>query len=205
MSEPIISPLKKTVYTEADIISGICNNQDWAINVVYKTQYISIKNMVYSFRNKMLEPDDIFQEGLTRTILNIRADKFRGESSLATYLNSVCRNICLNLLARPNPMPRNEDLVSDESDNDNYYELLAFINKIKERLGNSCREIIDLRFKQSEGVTTTNDNNNKLHGFDEISQKLDITVDNARQRFKRCLDQLRKLVFDHPEYQTLFD
>jgi len=204
MSQTLISTFKKTEFSNEDIVSGICNNQDWAIIAIYKTQYESIKNMVYSFRNIRLEPEDIFQEGLTRIILNIRAGKFRGESSLATYLNSICRNICLKLLARPNPMPHNEDLVSDESDNDNYYELLAFINKIKEQLGNGCREIIDLRFKQSEGVTTTDDNN-KLHGFDEIAQKLDITVDNARQRFKRCLDQLRKLVFDHPEYQTLFD
>ena len=205
MSLPIISTLRKTTYTDEDIISGIYKNQNWAVNVIYKTQYISIKKMVYSFRNTMLEPEDIFQEGLTRTILNIRAGKFRGESSLATYLNSVCRNICLKLLANHNQPLSEEYYLIEESDNDNYYDLLTFINKLKNQLGNSCREIIDLRFKQSEGVTTTDDNNNKLHGFDEISQKLDITVDNARQRFKRCLDQLRKLVFDHPEYQTLFD
>ena len=187
------------------IISGIQNNEDWAINIIYKTRYNSIKKMVYSFRNTILEPEDIFQEGLTRTIINIREGRFRGESSLATYLNGICRNICLKLLARPNPLPVEENIAPEEPDNDNYYELLAFVNTLKKQLGNSCREIIDLRFKQPEEIPETNNNDNKLHGFEEIAQKLGITVDNARQRFKRCLDQLRKMVFAHPEYQTLFD
>lgn len=205
MSQPNVSNSKNRSYRDENIILGIHKNQDWAIRLIYKTQYTSIKKMVYSFRNTMLEPDDIFQEGLTRTILNIRACKFRGESSLATYLNSVCRNICLKILAHHNPILLEENLIIEETDDDNYYDLLTFINKIKNQLGNSCREIIDLRFRQSEEVRETGDTNNKLYDFDEIAEKLCISSDNARQRFKRCLDQLRELVFAHPEYQTLFD
>ncbi len=192
------------MHSDEDIISGITNNQNWAVTVIYKTQYTSIKRMVYSFRNTRLEPEDIFQEGLTWTILNIRAGKFRGESSLATYLNGICRNICLKLLAKPDPVIPEENMETEEPENDNYYELLALINEIKRQMGNNCREIINLRFKQSEEIRETTPADNKLHGFDEIAQKLDITVENARQRFKRCLDQLREMIFAHPEYQILF-
>jgi len=190
------------MYSDEELISGIYNNQDWAVNVIYRTQYTSIKRMVYSFRNTRLEPEDIFHEGLTRTILNIRKGNFRGDSSLTTYLYSVCRNVCLKILAKPKPVIIEKNLAAMESENDNYYELLAFISDLKKQMGDSCQEIIDLRFKQTD---VTNNSDNKLYGFDEIAQRLDITVDNARQRFKRCLDQLREMVFAHPEYQTLFD
>ena len=53
----------------------------------------------------------------------------------------------------------------------------------------SCRKIIDLRFgidQQQE------ENRNKYMKFDEIARILEIKVDNARQRFKRCLEKLRK-------------
>ncbi len=189
--------------TDDEIISGIELNQDWAIAIIYKTQYQSIKKMVFSFRNIRLEPQDIFQEGLTRTILNIRAGKFRSESSLGTYLNKICRNICLKLVSRPDPVLANEDPVTEEQDN--YYELLAFIKQIKNQLGENCREIIDLRFKQGEEMSDSVITDNKLHSFEEIARRLNITIENARQRFKRCMDQLRKMVFAHPEYQTLFD
>lgn len=205
MTRSIISSIRRTTYTDEDIISGISENQDWALNVIYKTQYNSIRKMVYSFKNLRLEPEDIFQEGLTRIILNIRTGKFRGESSLFTYFNRICRNICLKILANPNPLPTDENLVPEEPENENYYELLVFISKLKKQLGDSCRDIIDLRFKQAEQIQEAGITDNKLLGFDEIAEKLDITVDNARQRFKRCLNQLRKMVFAHPEYQTLFD
>ena len=188
---------------DKDIISGIHQNMDWAVSAIYKTQYASVKKMVFSFRNMRLEPEDIFQEGLTRAILNIRAGKFREESSLATYLHSICRNICLKLSAGPNPLPVEEFFVPEESTDDNYFELLTFINKIKSQMPDSCREIIDLRFNQSEEPSEIV--KHKLPSFEEIALKLNITVDNARQRFKRCLDQLRDAVFGHPEYHILFD
>ena len=112
------------MYSDNELIKGIKINEDWAVGYVYKTQFKTIKKMVYSFRNTILEPEDIFQEGLTRIILNIRKGKFRGESSLSTYFNSICRNICLKILANPNPLPTNENLVPEEPETENYYELL---------------------------------------------------------------------------------
>ena len=42
--------------------------------------------------------EDIYQDGFTIAVVNIRNGKFRGESSFSTYLNSICRNICLKKL-----------------------------------------------------------------------------------------------------------
>lgn len=195
------------MHPDEDLLSGILKNQDWALREIYKTQYNPIKRMVYAFRSTRLEPEDIFQEGLTRVILNIRAGKFRGDSSIATYLNSICRNICLKALSQPATatMPIENNPGSHEPGNDSYYELLGFINKLKKQLGGGCREIIDLRFNHQATNPEADPQVHGLSSFDGIAKKLEITAENARQRFKRCLDRLRKLVIEHPEYHTLFD
>jgi RNA polymerase sigma factor (sigma-70 family) len=204
VSQTIRNKYNKIAYSEKDLIEGIILNQDWAIREIYKTQYVAIKKMVYTFKNTTLEPEDIFQEGLTRAIMNIRNDKFNRHSTFSTYLNGICRNICLKQLHQKKNIPIPEEQTPENQEEDLYYEMLSLINSIKKRLNTNCSEIIDLRFNQNEQPDKSNPKK-KLTGFDEIAGRLNITSDNARQRFKRCLEQLRKMVFEHPEYRTLFD
>lgn len=203
MSQTIRNKYNKIAYSESDLIEGIIQNQDWAIREIYKTQYVAIKKMVYTFRNTILEPDDIFQEGLTRALMNIRSGKFNRQSTFSTYLNGICRNICLKQLNQQKNIPIPEEQTPDIHEEDLYYEMLSLINRIKTRLNTNCREIIDLRFKQDIQIDTLNPKK-KLTGFEEIAGSLNISAENARQRFKRCLEQLREMVFEHPEYKTLF-
>ena len=203
MSQTIRNKYNKIAYSESDLIEGIIQNQDWAIREIYKTQYVAIKKMVYTFRNTILEPEDIFQEGVTRAIMNIRNGKFNRQSTFSTYLNGICRNICLKQLNQQKNFPIPEEQTLDIHEEDLYYEMLSLINRIKTRLNTNCREIIDLRFNQDKQNDTLNPKK-KLTGFEEIAGSLNITAENARQRFKRCLEQLREMVFEHPEYKTLF-
>ena len=205
MSQTIRNKYNKVAYSEKDLITGIIQNQDWAIREIYKTQYVVIKKMVYTFRNTTLEPNDIFQEGLTRAILNIRKGKFNQHSTFSTYLNGICKNICLKQLHQKKNISVIKKQTPEFQEEDLYYEMLSLINRIKAHLNTNCREIIDLRFNQDDKQTDKLNPKNKLTGFEEIAERLNITTDNARQRFKRCLKQLRKMVFEHPEYKTLFD
>ena len=203
MSQTIRNKYNKIAYSENDLIEGIIQNQDRAIREIYKTQYVAIKKMVYTFRNTILEPEDIFQEGLTRALMNVRNGKFNRQSTFSTYLNGICRNICLKQLNQQKNIPIPEEKTPDIHEEDLYYEMLSLINLIKTRLNTNCREIIDLRFNQDKQIDTLNPKK-KLAGFEEIAGRLNITTENARQRFKRCLEQLREMVFEHPEYKTLF-
>ena len=162
--------------------------------------------MVYSFKNTRLDPQDVFQEGLTRLLFNIQSGKFRGDCSLATYLNKICRNICLTYLSKPFLLSIEAISIPEKSnEEDHYYNLLEFVNKLKNHQENTCREIIDLRFRQTGESPEIQHTDNKLNSFETIAQKLDISVENARQRLKRCLDKLRQMIFAHPEYKNLFD
>lgn len=151
--------------------------------------------MVYSFHNTALDPDEIFQEGLTRAVINIREGKFRGDSSFSTYLNSICRNICLKEMARHKnvPITGNENFLENDSID---FESLNRLLEIRNRLEVKCRSIIDMRFGFEE--------NHKEKGasFEAIAGTLDITVENARQRFKRCLDKLKEYILGNPELKN---
>lgn len=190
------------MYTDQELIAGIQKNENKALRSLYKTEYNSIKKMVFAFHNVSLDPEDVFQEGLTRLIINLQSGRFRGDSSLSTYLNSICRNICLKKLSRQGTVSLETGIPEPVQEEEHFYDLLEFVSRLKKELGENCRAVLDLRFRQSEQENNTQ-SINKLMGFDEIAVHLNISADNARQRFKRCLDQLKKRVISHPEYLTI--
>ncbi len=177
---------------EEQIVRQILNHDGNALRTVYREFYHKIRKMVYTFRNTMLDPDDIFQEGLTRAVMNIREGKFRGESSFYTYLSSICRNICLKELENRKTLSiEKRDFIEEAGAFD--FELLNRILQVRNTLDEKCREIIDLRFDL--GISPGIDPGlNKAPGFEEIADGLGIATDNARQRFKRCFDKLKELV-----------
>jgi len=183
--------------TEDMIIKGIIDKSERIIAKVYKDNMTKIRNLVWSFHNMQLDVDDIYQDGFTIAIMNISNGKFRGESSFSTYLNSICRNICLKRLTdRSNLVYEDGHDQMEETEN---HMVITKLLELRSRLDEKCREIIDLRF--TLGGKINEKTPNKCLSFDEIGEHLDITTDNARQRFKRCLDGFRKMVLESKELQ----
>jgi len=203
LSRFITSGNNTSEYSNERIIEGIKNNSNETLEYVYKNYYSKIKKMVWAFRNTVLQPEDIFQEGLTRAVVNIQNGKFRGESSFYTYLNSVCRNVCLKELEKQRPSELNSNVeVEDESEN---FELLQALLKVLKRLDDKCRDIIQLRFNlENQNDVNNNEDLNKTIPFEEVAEKLNLTPDNARQRFKRCLGKLREIVLGDSDFNEYY-
>jgi RNA polymerase sigma factor (sigma-70 family) len=159
--------------------------------------------MVWSFRNTVLQPEDIFQEGLTRVVINIQNGKFRGESSFLTYLNSVCRNVCLKELAKQQHTELSRDVeMEEESEN---FELIHALLTLKNRLEEKCKNIIDIRFNLNNSANSLNEEHlNKSIPFEDVARQLNLSAANARQRFKRCLNKLREYVMNDPEIKDYY-
>ncbi len=179
------------------IIEGILQNSNKVMTSVYKQNFVKIKKMVGSFKNTTLDPEDVFHEGFSRAIVNIREGKFRGESSFSTYLNGICKNICMKQLSKKKTyeLSLNYEIADDE----NHFELLEMVLQVRKRMDRKCRTIVDLRFDLNESS-----NNEGLTTFEEIAEKLNLSVVNARQRFSRCLAKLRELVGSSPEINEYF-
>ena len=191
----IIKPVPIEKFSEEELVKGLEHGDGKIISFIYKRNMAAIRNMVNQYSNMVLDSDDVIQEGLTRTIMNIRDKKFKGTSSVHTYLYSVCKNICLKEFQNSKmfyPASAGMDLIDDQQND--YYDLLQTVIKIKGQLEQKCVEIIDMRFSLSSALTPDQvpkgQENQTMMPFEEIAMKLDILPDNARQRFKRCLEKL---------------
>lgn len=181
------------------LVQGILDNDPATIKMIYRNDYRSIRSMVRNFRVPNLEPEDVFQEGLTRAILNIRNGRFNGDSSFSTYLYSICRNICLKEYKKVRPITSVEIADEAEEAEENHFEKLRLVVELKDKLNSKCKEIIDLRFSLNG-----NNEDDRSNRFEAIASKLGLKADNARQRFKRCMARLQELVMNNPQYQELF-
>ena len=179
----------------AQIIEAILRNDSKVIRQVYDQQFNRIKSMVNNFKYLKIDAQDVFQEGLTRAIVNIRNGRFKGDSTFSTYLYGICRNICLKNYHKNKGVYSVEIDDLEESVDDDHFELLQLINAEKEKLGDECRQIIELRFGINSPIESTR--------FDQIALLMNIKSENARQRFGRCFAKLMKLLQHNREFKLL--
>jgi len=193
-------------FSEQEIIKGIIEDDDMVIRYLYKKYYTGIRRLVYSFRNLRLDPDDIFQDGLTRAVLNVKNGKFHGKSAFYTYLNSICHHICIQELKSDHgDYPVFDDVPDDDNIQETSQDAVFLLGKIKEKMDPACRQIIDTRFGIGldhilDEVQLGHHQNLK---FEEIGKILGIEPDNARQRFKRCMEKLREMLISNPAWNDL--
>jgi RNA polymerase sigma factor (sigma-70 family) len=186
----------KAEHTDADpIVLGILNDDSSIISKVYREQFDKINSMVRNFKHVRLDAKDVFQEGLTRAMINVRDGKFKGDSLFSTYLYGICRNICLKEYQKNKDVhPLDfENGIADETADD--FDLLQIIIIEKEKLDEKCRKIIDLRF----GIGEEGSGNR----FERIGEILGIRSDNARQRYGRCFARLLEMLQQNSEFKLL--
>jgi RNA polymerase sigma factor (sigma-70 family) len=186
---------------EQDILNGVKNNDNKMFRYIYKSYFPGIRTMVLGFRSLALDAEDIFQDGLVVASRNVMEGKFKGESSFNTYLTAICRNICRKQMERADKFRSATTTIeiADEPESE-VEDLIYRLTSLKERMDEKCREIIDLRFGLAKATPALVGGNEPVFNvrFEEIAAILNIEPDNARQRFKRCLEKLKETVFaDH--------
>jgi len=187
----------RIVYTEKELIEGLQKSEDWAMNALYKTQFPVIKKMVFKHSNRLIDPQDIFQDGIIGLMHKLKTGKII-EKSVAQYLYGICRNILFDYLNKnKGSLLSNPDSDIEEDDED-YNKKLNLMIKLKSQLKKECQDIIDIRFKLSKGNFDEIDSH-KLTKHDEIAQTLGLNTDNARRKFQRCMEKLRYLIDNNPE------
>lgn len=183
---------------EQDILMGVKNNEDKMYRYIYKNYFPGIKTMVLGFHSLALDAEDVFQDGLVAASRNVMEGKFKGDSAFNTYLSGICRNICRKQLERADKFRSASTTteIADEPGNETE-DLICHLTLLKEKMDEKCRQIIDLRFglaKDHPAIASEKESGSNLR-FEEIAALLNIEADNARQRFKRCLEKLKESVF----------
>lgn len=141
------------------------------------------------------DAETILVEGVTHLIYNIRKKSFRGESSLNTYLFSICRGLWLRTLKKEK---RYTDLDDDKEKqaSDTFSPLDFFsegelkkeMNSLLDEIGETCKKVLKM---WSEHYSMT-----------EIADKVNYKNSQiAMNKKNKCLSKLKEIVENKRGYR----
>jgi RNA polymerase sigma factor (sigma-70 family) len=186
----------KKDFTDHSLIQTLRSdaNPDEAIRYLYRKHFRT--TVVFIKQNNGTEQDaeDIFQELLLVFIEILKKDKFRGESSVSTFLYALTRNIWLNELNKRGKSKRRDEIFEkgkDKTDPDVSYFIADRETKMQllgvvDKLGEICKKILIAFYFENLAMK-------------EILESL--TYENeqvVRNKKYKCLKQLEQMMNAEP-------
>ena len=184
--------------TDDEIIEGIRGFSEEAGIALYKrhkSYCISFMNSMYSDKDTN---EDIYQDAVIVFIEKIKENKLTlVNTSIQTYLNSICRNqVLIRLKQKNKPVSMAEDWESNYNDKytdwfDEHAEIqterikimMEELELMKEK-GQVCYELLRKVFFENKSMAA-------------IAELMNYTnADNAKNQSYRCRERLKKQVFD---------
>ncbi len=182
-------------FSDDAIVAGILSNDlNDIIFYIYRQYAELISFNVVTMGGSLQDGEDIFQETVVTFIDLVRKSKFRGESSVKTFLVSVARNIWLNELKRRKSGDQRAKVFetsrghieNDVIENLNKREMREQVLSLISHLGESCRKILTLFYYENLP-------------FGEIVRKMGYESEQvARNKKYKCMKELSDLIRDNP-------
>lgn len=170
------------------------------IKAIYRDHFESLAWYTMNNSGSRQDAEDVFQEVVVSFIDLVKKDKFRGESTVKTFLYSLNRHTWLNelkrrgrALAREEKYEKGQERV--ELDTGHLIaerEGKAEVMRLVEELGDTCRKILVLFYYENLSMKEILDN---LHYENEQV---------VRNKKYKCLKQLEQMIKEKPALlQTL--
>ncbi|HEY6502981.1 MAG TPA: sigma-70 family RNA polymerase sigma factor [Chitinophagaceae bacterium] len=165
-----------------------------AIKSIYRTYFESLSWHVINNSGSSQDAEDVFQEVVVNFIDLVQKDKFRGESTIKTFLFSLNRHIWLNELKRRGRALAREERYEKEHEKAgmDVSQLIAdretkeqLVNLVTQ-LGETCRKILLLFYYNNLSIK-------------EILESLDYENEQVvRNKKYKCLKQLEQMISENP-------
>jgi len=104
------------LYTNEWLVKGLCSGKKSCINFIYQEYFPMVRSIVNAQNGSEEDAEDIFHDGLIIIYNRLRKKEFTFQSSLKTYLFSVCRNIWRRRLERKYRLLYGTDSVANEAE-----------------------------------------------------------------------------------------
>ena len=183
-------------FPDSELVANLQSGQrlNEMVRAIYRWHFDSLSWYVMNNSGSRQDAEDIFQEVLVNFIGLVQKNKFRGESSIKTFLFSLNRHIWLNELkkrgrttAREEKYEREqEQTVHDISgiiaDREEKAELIKLVGE----LGESCRKILLLFYYENKSMREI---------LDETDYENEQVVRNKKYK---CLKQLEQMINEKP-------
>ncbi|WEK18009.1 MAG: sigma-70 family RNA polymerase sigma factor [Candidatus Pedobacter colombiensis] len=182
--------LSSSVPTDREVVLGILNNSEEALNKLYTGYFPMILQFILNNNGDEDDAKDVYQEGIIVLYNKIKSGNFELSSKLKTYIYSVCRRIWLKKLSqqskKTNDVTDFDDLISVEEDVEQHEEKDLQFEKMQSallHLGEPCKTIIQDFYLNNLSMQN-------------ICEKFGYTnTDNAKTQKYKCLQRLKKLFF----------
>ena len=165
-----------------------------SVKFLYRSHFESLSWYVLNNQGSQQDAEDVFQEAIVSLIDLIKKNKFRGESSIKTFLYSIVRHTWLNELKRRGRALQREmkyekgkemneadagDLVAER-------EAKLQVMNLVDQLGENCKKILVMFYYQSLPMK-------------EILEELDYENEQVvRNKKYKCLKQLEQMISANP-------
>jgi RNA polymerase sigma factor (sigma-70 family) len=189
-------------FSDAALLGNLRTGQQMneSIKSIYRDHYELLSRYILSNNGSAQDAEDIFQDVVISFIDLVRKNKFRGDSSIRTFLFAMNKNTWLNELKRKDRAARREagyDQLQDATLTDISHviagrEASQELLKVISRLGDGCKKILLLFYYETlpykEIVEQTGYENEQV----------------VRNKKYKCLKQLEQLISTDPvSMQTL--
>ncbi|MNK01671.1 RNA polymerase sigma factor [compost metagenome] len=182
--------ISSSVPTDREVVLGILNNSEEALNKLYMGYFPMILQFILNNNGDEDDAKDVYQEGIIVLYNKIKSGNFELSSKLKTYIYSVCRRIWLKKLSQQSKKSGDvtdfDDLISVEEDVEQHEEKDRQFDKMQSallHLGEPCKTIIQDFYINNLSMQ-------------DICEKFGYTnTDNAKTQKYKCLQRLKKLFF----------
>lgn len=171
------------------------NAMNKAIEHILDIHAAKIEGYLIKQSGSQEEAEDALYEGIAAFIVNVQRGSFQGESTISTYLTSICKGIWFKKFKRMMVHKKWEDAEMDKPQN--LYEETIITKELKggldylmTNLKDKCKEVLQL-WSMSFNMT-------------EIAEKLGYTSPQVVMNKKNlCLKELRTQLANNPELANL--
>ncbi|AMR30513.1 hypothetical protein A0256_03290 [Mucilaginibacter sp. PAMC 26640] len=146
--------MKKAVlnFSDKELIETLKNQHisNQTISFMYRSYFAVLSNHIRQNQGSEQDAEDIFQEVIVTFIEIVRKEKFRGESSIKTFLFTLNKYAWLNELKKRTRASLREEKYESERDEDER-DVSSFlierdaknlVNSLIEKLGDICKRIL---------------------------------------------------------------
>ncbi len=186
-------------FSEQELLEAIQSGGqllDQAMNYIYqKNEYKeSVTKFVLQRSGTQKDVEDVFQEGICDLIVNIRDGKFKGKSSIKTYLTAICKNIWFTRFKRQEHLENIKSKISegakpemDKGPEDQFIlsETSDLLNDLLSKLTAECQQVLSM---WALG-----------YSFKEIGAQMSKKEGTVRKQKHSCFKSLMALLKNRPD------
>ena len=183
-------------FPDTEIVAGLRtgSRMDDPVKAIYQDHFDSLCRYVMNNNGSKQDAEDIFQEVVVTFIELVQKDKFRGESSVKTFLFSLTRHIWLNELKRRGRALAREEKYekSQERTGTDVSDLIADreakeqVIKLVDQLGETCKKILLMFYYENLSIS-------------EMLDALDYENEQViRNKKYKCMKHLEEMIRANP-------